>query len=544
MAEARSGVSLNIVDTSIGSSRRVKSETLASAGLVSLIGSAFGAVCAMVLTVVVGRGAGASATGLFFQAIGLFTVATQVLKLGTNSGVIRQLSADRGEGRRGYELRTTLTAVLPVTVIGVVTSGIFFVGAEQIARLAAAPGQVASLADTVRVLAPFAACAAVLGVLQSVTRMLNSAAMFVMLQNILLPLARLSTVLFAVLATWSATGLLLAWAAPMPVFLIITVALLIRPLARDRRNRVLSGKAQALPVRTDVIRFWRFTAPRGVGAALEVALDWADILIVAALTDPRTAGIYAVVTRVVRSGQVVDRAMRIAVSPRISQHLALGDTAAARSLHTKVARAMILATWPFYLTLACMGSSVLAVFGEEFRAGSGVLTLYAVIMMGAAAAGMLQSVLLMGGRSSWQVYIKALALSISIGGNLLLVPRFQLVGAATTWACVVVVDTVIAAILVHRGMGVAIELRRVLPAAAFPLLTYGTAGVGLRLFTNGGPWTLLLYLVAVSAVYLLLLWRYRGVLGIEAVWRVVTPRRLGRQAAESSRGVLQVEVDA
>lgn len=509
---------------------QTRGETLASAGLISLLGSAFGAICAMLLTVVVGRGAGAGATGLFFQAIGLFTIATQVLKLGTNSGVIRQLSVDRARGRSGYETRTTLIALLPVVVVAVATSVIFFVGAEQIAQVAAAPGEAASLTDTVRVLAPFTACAAILGVLQSVTRMLNSAATFVLLQNILLPLTRLTTVLLGVLAAWSVTGLLLAWAAPMPVLLIITLLLLIRPLVRDRHRRRASIEPTE-PLRPDIVRFWRFTAPRGLGAALEVGLDWADILIVAALTNPQTAGVYAVITRVVRAGQVVDRAMRISVSPRISHHLALGNTAAARALHTKVARAMILATWPFYLTLATMGPSVLGIFGSEFRIGSGVLTLYAIIMMGAAAAGMLQSVLLMGGRSSWQVYIKALALAISVGGNVIFVPRFGLLGAALTWACVVIVDNAIAAALVHRGMGVAVELRRVLPAVALPLLLYGATGLAVRLCTDGGLWVLLLHLLVVSSAYLLLLWRFRTALGVSAVWQTVLRRPVGAPPA-------------
>lgn len=497
--------------------RRRRPETLASAGVVSLVGSGFAAVAAMLLTVVVGRGAGAGTTGLFFQAIGLFTVATQVLKLGTNSGVIRQLSVDRAKNRPGYELRTALIAVVPVAVLGAVMSTVFFFGAQAIAGFVAAPGQEGSLVTTIRVLAPFTACAALLGVLQSVTRMVNSAAMFVALQSVLLPLSRLVTVLLALVASWSVTGIVLAWAVPLPLWFVVTLALLVRPLARDLKHRT----ARSEPLGPDIARFWRFTGPRAVGAALEVCLDWADVLIVAALTSPSEAGIYAVITRVVRAGQVVDRAMRIAVSPRISHLLAREDSAAARALHTKVARAMVLATWPFYLTLATMGPAVLGIFGPEFQRGAPVLTLYSLIMMGAAAAGMLQSVLLMGGRSSWQVYIKALALTVSVTGNLLLVPHLGITGAALTWAIVVIVDNIVAATLVHRRMGVAIELRPVLSVALLPLLFFGVTGLLVRFSMGTGLATLLVFVAVTGAAYGFALWRLRARLGIAPVWDVL-----------------------
>lgn len=503
-----------------GVGRPSRTETLASAGIVSLLGSAFAAGAAMLLTVMLGRGAGADTTGLFFQAVGLFTIATQVLKLGTNSGVIRQLSVDRAQGRRGYELRTALIAVVPVALIAIPLSVVFVLGADWIARVAAAPAEADSLARTIRILAPFTACAAILGVLQSVTRMVNSAAMFVLLQNILLPLSRLVTVLLALVAAWSVTGMLLAWVIPVPLWFLVTIGLLVKPLRRDRSVRTGPGHE----LRPDVVRFWQFTGPRGIGAALEVCLDWADILIVAALTSPREAGIYAVVTRVVRAGQVVDRAMRISVSPRISHHLSRGETAAARALHTRVARAMVLATWPFYLTLATMGTSVLGLFGPEFRAGAPVLALYSVVMMAAAAAGMLQSVLLMGGRSSWQVYVKALSLTICIVGNLLLVPVLGIAGAALTWAGVVVVDNAIAATLVHRGMGVGIEVRRVAPVMVLPLVVFGASGIATQSVLGSGVLTLIAHLGVVSAIYGILLWRFRQWLGIESVWRTVLVR--------------------
>ena len=73
----------------------MKSEGLAKSGLISLFGSAFAALAALLLTAIVGNTLGADGTGLFFQAMGIFTILTQVLRLGTNSGIVRYIAEQR-----------------------------------------------------------------------------------------------------------------------------------------------------------------------------------------------------------------------------------------------------------------------------------------------------------------------------------------------------------------------------------------------------------------------------------------------------------------
>ena len=167
-----------------------------------------------------------------------------------------------------------------------------------------------------------------------------------------------------------------------------------------------------------------------MGGSLEILLEWSDVLIVAALTSPAEAGVYAIVTRTVRAGEVVDHSMRIAVTPTISRHLARGESAATRALHTTVTRAMILISWPFYLTLAIMGPAILGLFGPGFESGAAPLVILSGAMLVASSAGMLPSILIQGGHSSWQVANKSVVLIASVAFNLLLVPVLGIIGAA------------------------------------------------------------------------------------------------------------------
>jgi O-antigen/teichoic acid export membrane protein len=496
----------------------LRTENLPRAGLISMVGSGVSAAAAMLLTIIVGRSLSASGTGLFFQAIGLFTIASQVLRFGTATGLTRSMASQQVRNVSGAQLRTLLIAVVPCAVLAVVTSIGIWIFADPLSRLLGSSGEEESLAQSLRLLAPFLSIAVVLGVLQSALRLVRGVGSFTVLQNILLPVSRLVGV-----ASLAAVGLqasLLGWSLPLPLWLVVTVALLWRPLARDRAmHDTATGDQERWQ------DFWRFSLARGLAATLEILLDWSDVLIVAALTTPSTAGVYAVVTRIVRAGQIVDRSVRVALSPRIAAMLAKGEHGATSELHSGVARLMVLTAWPFYLTLVVMGEAVLRLFGSEFVVGAGVLQVLALSMMVAVAAGMLQSITLQAGRSSWQVVNKSVAVSLSVVLNLLLVPRMGIAGAAVTWAIVVLVDTLLASYQVHFKLGVHLHPDRLVSAMLLSTGVFGLLGLAVRAVVGTSFGSLLVYLAVCGSTYLVLLWRFRAHFGLERVARRLLPQR-------------------
>lgn len=503
-------------------------ERLARNGSYSLIGSSFAAVAALALAVLVGNVLGAYNTGLFFQALAIFTILSQVLRLGTNSAIVRSISEQRAFGRVGEAWRSVAIGLVPVVVVSAAVAVAVTVYAAQIATWLASPAERAGLAALLRDMAPFVVIAATLALLTTAMRMMRGIVAFTLVQSILLPASRLAAVALALALAWSSLETFRAWMAVLPLWLVVAGAILLRPLLLDWRQRHRAASSW----RSAAGGFWAFSGTRAVGGTLETMLEWSDVLIVAALTSPAEAGVYAVATRAIRAGQVVDRAMRLAASPTISQMLALSNVSSARDLHTSVTRAMILSTWPFYLALATLGPAVLGLFGPEFGDGAIVLALLAAPMMLSSASGMLQSVLLQGGRSSWQVYNKSLVLALSIGGNLLLVPMIGIVGAALVWSACVLVDTGLAARQVHRGMRVSLEPRKLMLAMSIPLAVFGIGGLALRLSVGATLPALLLGVPALATVYLGVLWVLRRRLGIVSLWREIP--LVGRYAARSS----------
>ena len=489
-------------------------ESLARSGALSLAGSAFAALAALALTALVSNSYGPDGTGVFFQAVAVFTVVTQVLKLGTNSALIRFVTAKRAltSGPGGTDAwRVTLLAVLPVLVVSGLAALAVALAATPLANLLAPAAHAAELAGLLVALAPFIVVGSVLGVLQTVARLVRGVGTFTVLQSIALPASRLGVVFAVVLlgtGTAGAETAFFGWLAVLAPWLLVTAVVVAAPLLADRRA------AHPAAGRTTPREFWAFSAPRAVGASLETALDWSDVLVVAALTSPRDAGVYAVVTRAVRAGQVIDRAMRIAVSPRISHLLAVNDRAGATTLHTSVTRGLILLSWPFYLTLVFLGPAVLSLFGPGFTSGQLALAILAAAMMISSGSGMLQSVLLQGGRSPWQMYNKAAVLAVNIGLSVLLVPVIGISGAAISWLTCIVLDTALASWQVHRLMGVRLEPRALLPSAVLPLAFFGVGCLAIRLVAGESLVGLLVGVPVITALYLLGIRLLRTRLGV------------------------------
>jgi O-antigen/teichoic acid export membrane protein len=505
----------------------MRAERLTTSGLLGFTGSITAAAAAFGVALVVGNALGTSGTGLFFQAVGVFTIASQVLRLGTSSSIVHAISEQHAFGRHGEAWRTVVIAVVPVAVVSLVVGGVLWWAAPLLAALLTPASGAEAFIPYLHLMAVFVPAGAVLAVLQIASRMLDGITTYTVAHAIAFPLVRLLAVLAAVALGGAALDAFAAWLGVLPLWLVVAVLVLARPVVLDWRRRAHSVE----PFDRASRRFWAYSSTRAVGGSLEIMLEWADVLIVAALTSPTEAGVYAVVTRVVRAGQLVDHSMRLAVSPAISRLLARGETEATRSLHTQVARAMILISWPFYLAIAVMGPAVLSLFGTGFETGAPALVILGAAMLVASGAGMLQSILLQGGHSSWQVADKSIALAASVALNLLLVPRIGIVGAALAWAVVTLLDTAIGVWQVHMRMGVGPHLAQLVPAMILPVVVVGTGLGAVRLLFGATIGSLVWGLGVVGIVYLALLWVLRRQLGILALWREAPGlRRLAERA--------------
>lgn len=480
-------------------------------GAANLVGGVLGAGINLVLAAVVGRHLGTTGAGTYFLVVAVFMIVANVVELGADTGLVRFLAAARATGREHEVPTYVLTALRPVIATGLVVVGVIAALSGPIAS--AAPGLSPAFVTVAAVVAVMTSLAAVV---LAASRGLGDVLSYPLVQSVALPLLRVVGIGVVVMAGAGVVTVLLAWLAPLPLVLLLAAGVLVRLVVRIAGTLRPTGD-----VRPGLRReFWSFSLVRGVSATVEILIEWVDVLLVGALASPAEAGIYAIVTRCARAGEVVQQAARVAVGPQISSALARRSLDEARHLYGLVSAAMIWLAWPFYCLLAIFGDAVLSIFGAEFSQGHTALVVLTAAMGVATAAGTVQSILLMGGRSSWQLADKSLALTTNVLLDLALIPLWGIEGAAVAWAAAIAIDTALVVWQVQGLMGIHPPYAPLLATSSLALGVVGIGGLAFRLALGSSLGTFGFATAVLAVTYLALSWWWRDRLGLVALARL------------------------
>ncbi|MCA2215679.1 MATE family efflux transporter [Jidongwangia harbinensis] len=427
---------------------------VARGGLAGMAGSALAGATGVVVTWVVARVLGPEEAGAFFAATAAFVLIGGVAKLGTQTSLVYWPARLRATGRE-HLLGTCLrTGLVPVAVLAAVLAVAMWVGAPAIARLTAAdsPHVVAGHTAGLRMLAVFLPLQALTDALLTATRGYRAMRPTVVYDRILRSALQLLLVGAVGVGTlWTAASLpwfALAWAAPyLPVTVLAAYALR-RTYRAGRPDAVRTRRRERAGLRRD---FWRFTGPRAVASVAQLALQRVDVLLVAVLGGLAPAAVYAVAGRFVVLVQFANQGVSQSVQPRLAEALAVGDRRAANHLYQTATGWLVLVTWPLLLLVVLFAPVYLSLFGAGYVTGVPVVVVLAAAMLFATGCGMVDMVLAMAGRTSWNLVNVLVALAVAVTLDVVLIPRHGALGAATGLAGALVVNNLLPLIQVGRA---------------------------------------------------------------------------------------------
>jgi O-antigen/teichoic acid export membrane protein len=341
------------------------------------------------------------------------------------------------------------------------------------------------------------------------------------------PLLQVILLFMTVSLGWGAIALAASWTIPIVIALAAALTWLVLAGRHDPSDPATSTPRAAREI---FFAFWRFSLPRGIAATFQVLILWLDTLLIGILASAHAAGVYTASTRYVLLGTFAGVAIAQAVAPQLASMFASDRRDRARALFGTATTWGIAATWPLFLTLAIYSRTVLLVFGARFEEGAGVLAILSLAMLVASATGPVDWVLLMGGKSGWNLLNTALALAVNIALNLLLIPRIGITGAAIAWAASIIVNSVVPLLEAWLLLGMHPFSLGGLLAAAASVVCFGGVAVTIRALLGDGVLTLIVSIVISSVLYLGILWRSRGLLDVEAIAAAVRARRWERGA--------------
>lgn len=506
---------------------------VARASGLSMTGAAVAAVVGIAVTALITNSLDVSRAGTVFAATALFLVATGVVQLGTEVGLVKALPTLVETGRVLHARPVVGVAVGVVAVFASVVGTLGWLYSDLVAHLVAPEADPAVLAPQIQVLAVVLPVAGASNALLAATRGLRTMVPTAVVESVGRSLLQLLGVAVVSVLGLGAVATVLAWSLPYAAAAVAafvwTLTLLRRRaaavLARDGSHLARGSGGRS------VAEFWSFTGPRALATMSQMVLKRADVVLVAALRSPAEAALYAAASRFVVVGQMGVQALQQALAPHLSAMFATDETAeAARTYRAATAWSMLFA-WPVYLTCAALAPELLRLFGGGYESAAPVVVLLSLSMLFATACGAVDSVLLMSGHTWLSLINNVGALVLNLVLNFLLIPRYGALGAGVAWSAAIVVRNLVPLVQVWVKHRISPVGRQTGLVALVSVVLFGlTPGVG-RWLVDGSLLPVLLVAIGMP-VFAAVVWRSRGPLELSAFGGLIRRRR--RPAAPAS----------
>jgi O-antigen/teichoic acid export membrane protein len=159
-----------------------------------------------------------------------------------------------------------------------------------------------------------------------------------------------------------------------------------------------------------------------------------DILMLSALTDPASVGIYRAATRYAYLVSFALLAASIPLQPMISAAFARGDKVTLRKASRRVAEIALALGLPLALVMVIFSEQFMAVFGEAFKDGSTALIILVGAQMLNVLGGSVGYLMAMTGHERKVALAAGITGACNIMLNAILIPLFHMQGAAIATA--------------------------------------------------------------------------------------------------------------
>ena len=228
---------------------------------------------------------------------------------------------------------------------------------------------------------------------------------------------------------------------------------------RRRSPRDLTGEAIPEEHLGALIRFGALRAPATLFSQL---IFWTDLFVLSILMSGKGAagasavGVYSAVLRAGQSLFLFLTSVSLTFSPFVADLHHRGERDRLDALYRQVTRWTLAATIPVLLVLAILPGPVLRIFGSDFVEGDAALRILIVGMIVPVMVGTVGFILIMAGRTGWDllVYVAAFAIDIGLALALARPEVLGIRGAAIAQAATLTFSALARLFLVRRFLGI------------------------------------------------------------------------------------------
>ncbi len=382
---------------------------------------------------------GTAALGQITLATQLAFVAGAATRFGMDMAAVRRVAIEVGQERGGRSRAIVRIAVTIALVVSVVVGVIAFVFAGPIAALFNAPVGAYQAAAVALV---FVAIAQVyLGGSRGLKIMRHTLYAYWIGQSI-------GWIVLTLIA-WSVIGktvpvTVLSYAASWMVATIIAL------ISWRHASRRFAEQLPAEPGETNALI--RYGAPRAPAALLSQALFYTDLAVLSAYlpTGDPALSVYAACVRVSQALVLFLTAVSYMFSPFVADLYERGEHDRLNSLFKSITRWTIAGTLPLLLLFWIAPEPVLKVFGSDYGTGASWLRILLVGQIVNVSVGAAGFVLIMVGRTVWDLVVYASSFILDLVLAITLIPHLGPKGAAIAQASTLIFSNAFRLALVWR----------------------------------------------------------------------------------------------
>lgn len=242
---------------------------------------------------------------------------------------------------------------------------------------------------------------------------------------------------------------------PAAVLVLLTCSLMIVALIEAYQIRKALGlHAHRLRPRYEAEKWNEVARPLLLSSILSTVMNRADLLLVGLLLDMKAAAVYAVASRLAFIPSLVLDAVRIVISPLISQYYNEKDFRALQGHLTEASQCIFLGTAPVVVPLLLFPQFFLGWFGDSYRSGATVLIFLALGQLINALAGTVQPLLGMTNHQRALVKITIITAIFYLLLSFPLIDKFGIEGAAAATALTMAVRNIWMVLYIKRRLNI------------------------------------------------------------------------------------------
>jgi O-antigen/teichoic acid export membrane protein len=422
----------------------------------NVLGLAIGALATFAAQVLITNALGDQAFGVVTLTTQAAFVAAAATRFGMDVANVRLVAILAGKGQlaraRGLVRRSAVIA----TAVSVPFAAAAFVWADWLAQRFTAVPEIAEPAF--RAAAVTVPVAALAFTYMGATRGLKIMRYTLFSQWIAQPIGWIVLMVALWAASRTAGTTTLAFGASWALALAVAVA----GWEREQRRfpgEDLGGSGIEQEGTGALVRFGALRAPATLFSQL---IFWTDLFVLSVLWSDEgtvgasTVGVYGAVLRVGQALFLFLTSVSLTFSPFVADLHHRGERDRLDAIYKNVTRWTLAATIPMLLVLAILPRETLRIFGEDFTAGADALQILIVGMIVPVTVGTVGFILIMAGRTGWDLLVYLGGFTIDIGVSLALAgpERLGIRGAALAQALTLSFSAVARLLLVKRFLGI------------------------------------------------------------------------------------------